>query len=203
MPWRLGVALTALLLVVAGCGSPVGGSGLATPAAATSGHPAVTARPGASPVPGVSPAPIGATETARVVRVVDGDTIVIDRGRGNEKVRYIGMNTPETVKPDTPVEFMGKEASAANAALVEGRTVTLEEDVSDTDQYGRLLRYVWVGEGAGASGMTMVNLALVEQGFAQADTWPPDVRYADLFVAAQRDARERGLGLWGPATPAP
>ena len=154
-------------------------------------------------MPGVSPAPIGATETARVVRVVDGDTIVIDRGRGNEKVRYIGMNTPETVKPDTPVEFMGKEASAANAALVEGRTVTLEEDVSDTDQYGRLLRYVWVGEGAGASGMTMVNLALVEQGFAQADTWPPDVRYADLFVAAQRHARERGLGLWGPATPAP
>jgi micrococcal nuclease len=206
---RVCVALSALVLLVAGCGSAVGSPGqLVTPAALASGRPTVTTKPGATPRPVASNAaepsfvlaPAGPTESARVVRVVDGDTIVVDRGRGNEKVRYIGMNTPETVKPNTPVEFMGKEASAANSAMVTGRTVTLEKDVSETDQYGRLLRYVWVGDGPG-SAMSMVNLALVQQGFAQADTWPPDVRYADVFVAAQVVARERGLGLWGPAAP--
>ena len=190
------VALVVAALVVVGCGADRAPTGSA-PAAPSTAAPA-------SPASGPALAPIGATETARVVRIVDGDTIVIDRGGGNEKVRYIGMNTPETVKPNSPIEFMGKEASAANAALVEGRTVTLEKDVSETDQYDRLLRYVWVGDGSGAgSGLTMVNLALVEQGFAQVSTWPPDVRYVDLFTAAQRVAREQGIGLWGPATPAP
>ena len=145
-------------------------------------------------------APIGATETALVVRVVDGDTIVIDRGRGDERVRYIGIDTPESVKPDTPVEFMAKEASAANEALVAGREVVLERDVSDTDQYDRLLRYAWLREG---DGWVFVNLELVRRGYAQVATYPPDVRWTDTFLAAQREARDAGLGLWGPVTPAP
>ncbi|HVL52937.1 MAG TPA: thermonuclease family protein, partial [Vitreimonas sp.] len=142
------------------------------------------------------------TETALVLRVVDGDTIQIDRGRGPERVRYIGVDTPETVHPSKPVEWMGNEASDANRALVEGREVVLERDVSETDRYDRLLRYVWVRDGAD---WTLVNLALLARGFAQVSTYPPDVKYVDLYLATQAAAREQGLGLWGepPATPAP
>jgi micrococcal nuclease len=142
--------------------------------------------------------PTGQTETARVVRVIDGDTIVVRLGGHDQRLRYIGMNTPETVKPGSPVEWMGPEASRANAALVAGQTVVLEKDLSETDQYGRLLRYVWLVDG---ERWTLVNLELVRQGYAQVETDPPDVRYADRFVAAQRAAREAGLGLWGAAAP--
>jgi micrococcal nuclease len=140
---------------------------------------------------------MGPTEAASVVRVVDGDTIVIDRGRGPEKLRYIGVDTPETVKPGTPVEFMGREASAANKALVEGRQVRLERDITEYDRYDRLLRYVWVEDASASSGWLLVNLALVARGYAQVVTYPPDVRYVDLYLAAQRTARDAELGLWG------
>lgn len=142
--------------------------------------------------------PTGPTEAAMVVRVVDGDTIVIDRGRGAERLRYIGIDTPETVDPSRPVEWMGKEASAANRALVEGREVVLEFDVSEVDRYGRLLRYVWIQDG---NVWTMVNLALVGAGFAQVVTYPPDVKYVDAYLAAQRTARDQGRGLWGTPPP--
>ena len=135
-----------------------------------------------------------------MVRVVDGDTIVVDRGRGEERVRYIGVDTPETVHPSVPVEWMGKEASAANRKLVEGREVVLESDVSDTDRYDRLLRYVWVRDGGA---WTFVNLALLAGGYAQVVTYPPDVRYVDLYLAAQADARNHGAGLWGEPPPEP
>ena len=134
------------------------------------------------------------------MRVVDGDTLVVDRGRGDERLRYIGVDTPESVKPDTPVEFMAREAGAANAALVEGRTVVLERDVSEADRYGRLLRYVWIVDG---DAWRLVNLELVRAGYAQVATYPPDVRWTDVFRAAERVARDAGLGLWGPATPSP
>ena len=187
---RLGAAV-ALALVATACAAP------AVPRA-----PSTTA---ASPVPssssiGTTLRPVGATEVARVVRVVDGDTLVIDRGHGNERLRYIGMDTPETVKPGSPVESMGREASAANAALVEGREIVLERDVSETDQYDRLLRYAWLREG---DAWLMVNLELVRQGYAQAVTYPPDVRWTDVLRYAERAARDAGAGLWGPATPLP
>jgi endonuclease YncB( thermonuclease family) len=126
--------------------------------------------------------------------VTDGDTIRVDRGRGSEPVRYIGIDTPE------PVDAFGPAATAANAALVEGREVTLELDVSETDQYGRLLRYVWIDDGGG---WILVNRALLLGGVAVVTTYPPDVRYVDLFTAAQATAREEGAGLWAAATPAP
>jgi micrococcal nuclease len=169
-----------LALAVAACGGPV------------------TTAPATPPAIEPGPTPIGATERASVVRVVDGDTIVIDRGRGDERLRYIGID-----KPDTPVEFMAQEASAANARLVEGRDVILEKDVSETDRYGRLLRYAWVEDPDRPGDLLMVNRALVASGYAQAVTFPPDVRYTDDFRAAERQARELGLGLWGEPTPAP
>ena len=109
------------------------------------------------------------------------------------RVRYIGMDTPESVKPNTPVQPYAEEASAENARLVAGRDVVLEKDVSETDQYGRLLRYVWLHDG---DTWTMVNLALVEGGYARVLTYPPDVKYADLFVAAARTAQQEDRGLW-------
>ncbi|HUR15708.1 MAG TPA: thermonuclease family protein [Candidatus Limnocylindrales bacterium] len=139
-------------------------------------------------------APSGPTEEAEVVRVVDGDTIVVDLGGFEERVRYIGIDAPESVRPSFPVEEWGVEASAANADLVEGRTVVLERDVSDTDRFGRLLRYVWLlndGE------WLLVNLELVRLGYANAGSFPPDVKYNDEVRAAEREARDADRGLWG------
>jgi micrococcal nuclease len=184
----LTLALGAVLALAA-----VGGCSIAGPTTAPS-----ATSPSTSPTAGLHPE--GATETARVVRVVDGDTLIIDRGRGDERLRYIGIDTPESVRPDTPVEFMGREASAANAALVEGAMVVLETDVSETDQFDRLLRYVWLREG---DTWLFVNLELVRQGYAQVVTFPPDVRWIDAPRAAQRVARDAGIGLWGAATPRP
>jgi len=128
----------------------------------------------------------------RVVHVVDGDTIDVNLGGKIFRVRYIGVDTPETVHPSQPVECMGREASAFNKQLVEGKIVRLEKDISETDKYGRLLRYIYVGE-------TFVNAELVRQGLAQVSTYPPDVKYQDLYLQLQREARAAGRGLWGGA----
>jgi len=129
---------------------------------------------------------------ATVTRVVDGDTIEVQINGETRKLRYIGINTPETVDPRRPVECFGHEASDFNKQLVLGRTVGLEKDVSETDQFGRLLRYVWLGG-------DMVNATLVREGYAQASTYPPDVRYQELFSSLQADAMTNSRGLWGAA----
>lgn len=128
-----------------------------------------------------------APEIARVARVIDGDTVELDTG---EKVRYIGMDTPETVDPRKPVQCFGAEAARRNGELVEGKLVVLRKDISERDKYGRLLRYVWAGN-------TFVNLELVKEGYATAFTFTPDVKYASDFVAAEKEAREAKRGLWG------
>jgi micrococcal nuclease len=133
---------------------------------------------------------------AQVRRVVDGDTLIVVVGGREERLRYIGVDTPETVNPNTPVECYGHEASAANRRLVEGRTVYLEKDVSERDRFGRLLRYVYVDDPASGERL-FVNLELVRQGYAQVVTYPPDVRHAHTFRAAQQEARDAGRGLWG------
>jgi micrococcal nuclease len=130
---------------------------------------------------------------AHVTRVVDGDTIVVNIQGKDYKLRYIGMDTPETVNPDKPVQFMGKEASRKNLELVGGKTVTLEKDISETDRYGRLLRYVWV------DGL-MVNAELVRLGYAHAYTYPPDIKYQDVFRTLEKEARENRRGLWAENT---
>ena len=196
-----GAAIIVGLAVVGSLASPavpVTGAG-ATGGAFRDIAAATTSAP-ASPAPSywatVKPslAPTGPTTDATVVRIVDGDTIVVAIAGTNYKLRYIGMDTPETVDPNSPVEFMGKQATAANQALVAGKTVVLEKDVSETDQYGRLLRYVWLHEGAR---WTFVNLELVRQGVASAATYPPDVKYVDLFASTEAGARTSAVGLWG------
>lgn len=140
-------------------------------------------------------------EVATVVRVVDGDTVHV-RLQGREfTVRYIGIDTPETVDPRRDVQCYGREATAYNASLVSGKTVELEKDVSETDRYGRLLRYVYVDG-------RMVNEELVRGGYAFATSYPPDVKYQDRFRALEAEARAKGVGLWAPgacatATPTP
>jgi micrococcal nuclease len=126
---------------------------------------------------------------ATIVRVVDGDTLVVD---GDERVRLIGINTPETKDPRRPVECFGREASAAAEALLPpGTEVVLEADVEATDRYGRTLAYVRrLPDGL------FVNLDLVARGFAEVATYPPNVRYVDDLVAAQRLARAESRGLW-------
>ena len=124
-----------------------------------------------------------------VVRVVDGDTIHVRVGERVEKVRYIGVNTPEVHHPRKGEEPGGRDAMAINRTLVERRHVRLETDVQARDRYGRLLAYVWVGE-------TMVNAELVRRGYAQVMTIPPNVRHQALFVKLQREAREGARGLW-------
>jgi len=160
--------------------------------------PTNTPMPTPTRTPSPSPSPTATPERveAQVVEVVDGDTIKVDIGGQIYTVRYIGIDAPETVHPSQPVQWMGPEASAANKQLVAGKSVYLEKDVSETDRYGRLLRYVFLSNGV------FVNAELVRQGYAQVSTYPPDVRYQALFLAMQREAREAGRGLWGP-TPTP
>jgi len=121
----------------------------------------------------------------KIVRVIDGDTIEI---AGGERVRYIGIDTPETVDP-RKLQCFGVEASNKNKELVEGKMARLEKDITERDKYGRLLRYVWVGD-------VFVNLELVKQGFAYSYSYPPGIKYQDLFVKAQQEAREAKRGLW-------
>ena len=125
-------------------------------------------------------------ELFKVVRVIDGDTIELE---GGQTVRYIGIDTPETVHPQKAVQCFGREASNKNKELVEGKEVQLEKDISETDKYGRLLRYVYVGD-------VFINELLVREGFAHASSYPPDIKYQNLFGEAQREAQGQNRGLW-------
>jgi micrococcal nuclease len=128
--------------------------------------------------------------------VIDGDTVELADGR---RVRYIGVDTPETHRREggrwvKAREPFGRAAMAANRQLVEGRRVRLEYDVQTHDRYGRVLAYVYVVRPDGSE--RMVNEELVREGLAQPLTIPPNVRYAERFVALAREAREANRGLW-------
>lgn len=160
---------------------------LAILACASSAEVTESKRVAATPAPYVRP---GLTPAA-VTQVIDGDTIRVEIEGQKYRVRYIGIDTPETVDPRSPVGCFGKEASERNRQLVEGQTIGLEKDVSETDSFDRLLRYVWVED-------MMVNTTLVREGYALASTYPPDVKYAEQFASLQALAREARSGLWGP-----
>ena len=143
------------------------------------------------PAPAVAPTappPLASSTLATVVRVIDGDTIVVAYEGGEEVVRYIGIDAPEQYRNQSP-ECYANDAAAANAALVRGQTVRLVPDVELQDKYGRALRYVYVGE-------TFVNQALIESGHARTLPIPPNRTHARELYAEQEAARAAGRGLW-------
>ena len=143
-------------------------------------------------------APTGPTEIGRVVAITDGDTIRVVIDGEEHRLRYIGIDTPESVVPDAPIEPFALAAHAANSALVSHKEVVLEKDVSETDQFDRLLRYVWLPpeEGRPGSGWRLVNLVLVRAGLAEAVDYPPDTKHSAILHAAEEEARAAGYGLW-------
>lgn len=132
----------------------------------------------------------GGSAQALVTRVVDGDTIEVQLDGGEEDVRYIGVDTPETVKPGEPVQCFGKRASGFNHRLVEGKRVRLVFDEERRDVYDRLLAYVYLGD-------RFVNADLLRQGLARTLTIPPNDRFAGRFKRLEMAAARAGRGLWG------
>ncbi|WP_019139304.1 thermonuclease family protein [Peptoniphilus timonensis] len=141
-------------------------------------------------------------EKAKVLRVIDGDTIEIDRGNGKEKVRFILVDTPETVHPKKGVQFFGKEASNFTKSNLTGKTIYLQKDISETDRYGRLLRYIWTERPSSDNPSNdeirakCFNAILLSGGYANVATFPPDIKYVDLFRNIEKEARDNGAGLW-------
>lgn len=134
---------------------------------------------------------LSAQETYRCIRVVDGDTIIVEIDGKKERVRLIGVDTPETVHPNKPVEHYGKEASAFTRKLTEGEMVRLEydDDSQRRDRYGRLLAYVYLPDG------TFLNAEIIKQGYGFAYTRFP-FEYMEQFRQYEREARDAGVGLW-------
>jgi len=120
---------------------------------------------------------------------VDGDTIEVQLNGATVDIRLIGVDTPETVDPGEPIGCYGPEASGFTADVLEGERVGLEYDVEREDQYSRTLAYVFLGD-------RLFNEALVARGYARVSTYPPNVKYVDRFLAAQRRARRTNAGLW-------
>ncbi len=126
-----------------------------------------------------------------VTKVIDGDTFEIEDGK---RVRILGVDTPETKDPRKPVQCFGKEASNKNKELLEGKRVILEKDITDKDKYNRLLRFVYLPLEDGS--LLFVNDYLIREGYAMVLTIPPDVKFAEQFLKAQKQARMEKRGLW-------
>jgi micrococcal nuclease len=143
--------------------------------------------------PGRSARPADTTGPLPVQRVVDGDTVVVAPAT---TLRLIGMDTPETVDPRTPVQCFGREASARAHALLDGTSVWLEFDGSQgrLDKYGRTLAYVWMADGR------LFEQVMIADGYAHEYTYALPYRYQDAFIAAERAARTASRGLWSPTT---
>ena len=162
-----------------------------------------SAAPAFAPSP-TSPYPLPRGERGdlggTVVRTVDGDTVWVKLASGIEKVRYIGIDTPEVHHPTRGEEPGGRKATEINRGLVGDRPVRLEPDVQLRDRYGRLLAYVWVRRADGVE--VMVNAEMVRLGYAAVMTIPPNVRHAEMFRKLAAEARENHRGLWaGPLRP--
>lgn len=133
-------------------------------------------------------------ETVVVTRIVDGDTVEATIGGVPQTIRYLGVDTPESKKPNTPVQCYALEATEVNRALVLGQTVLLERDRTNYDRYGRMLRYVYLADGR------MVNEELVKAGAGFAKRYKPDTKHAVKLETAQRAAQTAKAGLWGGCT---
>lgn len=191
--WVIAAAIAAA--AVMGCDGGLGSVGVGSSTAPTAQPAGASAS--MAPTDGLG-APTGALEDATLVRVVDGDTIRVVVNGVEERVRYIGINTPELYPggPETPAPF-AEAATNANIAVLGSSRLILERDISERDWFGRLLRNVWIERNGG---WVFVNLRLVADGYARVSTFPPDVKYVDLLRDAERAAREGHLGLWGPGS---
>jgi micrococcal nuclease len=134
----------------------------------------------------------GLASSGRVVRVIDGDTVRVRVGSATRTVRYIGVDTPETVKPGEPVQCFGKQASAYNRRVVEGRRVRLQFGPERHDRYGRLLAYVYLTDESGRS----VNAQIVAHGYGRVLAIAPNTAHLRPYLRLERRAKRRGLGLW-------
>ncbi len=155
-----------------------------------------------SPSTNEAPRP-GLLESATLVRVVDGDTLIVKVGNEEKRVRLILVDTPESVHPDPNrnTDYGKKASEYTDSQLKENQIVYLQKDVSETDRYGRLLRYVWLDQPTSLDDSdqirnSMYNSKLILAGYAQVATYPPDVRYAELFTKFAAEARETQAGLW-------
>ena len=125
-----------------------------------------------------------------VTSVTDGDTIKVQLSNGQiEKVRMILIDTPETKHPRLGLQPFGKDASEFTSKALTGKNVTLELDVEERDQYGRLLAYVWIGN-------TLFNESLLKEGYARVAIYPPNTKYVDRFTDVQKTAQSSGVGIW-------
>jgi len=126
-----------------------------------------------------------------VISVTDGDTFKINYNGEEKKVRLIGVDTPESVSPNKEKNNnYGKEASNYTKKRLEGQYVSIEFDIQETDKYGRFLAYIYLEDG------TMYNKELLEKGYAQVATYPPNVKYVEEFEKIQKNARENNIGFW-------
>ena len=130
-------------------------------------------------------------EKVHIIRVVDGDTFVARNSKGQQlKIRLIGVDTPETVKPNTPVQPCGKEASHFSKKNLTNKDVYLEYDKEKNDRYGRVLAYVWLDKD------TLFNELLVKEGLAKEKYFAPNGKYRDVFIKAQNEAQKKKINLW-------
>lgn len=166
-------------------------AGVTLAVALASGRGPTTPEASAAPPGG----PSGPTQRAEVLRVIDGDTIVVRIGGRDERVRYIGLDAPELANAErgTPADCGADDATEANARLTAGGTVVLERDVSDRDRFGRLLRHAWIQ----ADEWRHVGIELVESGAVEARSYAPDTGRDMELDAAERRAREALAGIWG------
>ncbi len=199
-----------VLVLVAGCGANDGAPSSGSQGDRAAPQAASVPAPPSSPTEPSPPQPQVQIRTvpATVLSVTDGDTFHARLNGRDERVRMIGVNCPEIAHPDLGIreEPYGREAKAYTQRTLTGRKVWLEFDIQERDKYGRLLAYVWLEQPSSGSEEEvrtgMFNARLLLDGYAQVMTVPPNVKYADLFVKLQREAREAGKGLWG-AAPAP
>jgi micrococcal nuclease len=162
-------------------------------------EPLVAAVASSTPIAPVPPPPAHREPWHRVVRVVDGDTVVVDIGGTSTKLRLIGLDTPEVVDPRKPVQCFGKEASTKAKELLEGARVRIEMDTSQgtVDKYGRTLAYVYMEDG------TLFNKKMISDGYGHEYTYRLPYRYQTDFKAAEKTAREEKRGLWADNACAP
>jgi micrococcal nuclease len=180
--------LVLALVVVAGCQGYVEGGGPGDGGKAPAGLATSKAERASWPDPPKDAVPV------RVQRVTDGDTFVATVKGRRERIRIIGVDTPESVDPRRPDEPFGEEASNFAKRYLDGATVRLAGDVEPRDRYGRMLAYVWLEDG------TFWNALLAAEGYAQQLTIPPNVTYADLFRRLVSEARRSNRGLWAQET---